>query len=389
MIFSSISRSLALQFTGFVFMLFLVNGIIFFAADLENARRQMEFRLIRDAEQIVQILNENLALPKLAPRTRQRVRILTPDGNVLFAGNAFEDVPVSQPDGFSLARIENDELVVFSRPVPDRRGRTLGYLQITEPGRLPIGDLPLRAVLYLIVSVVISLLTYFVGRYFAWRSLKPAEEMFLRLEQFTQDASHELRTPLAVLGSSLDVALKTNQYREGLVSAKEDLKQIGGLVERLLDFAKLGDGALKKKTVHLSSLVTGLVNNFKALAEEKGIAIEAVIEENIFVEADEAMIRQVLGNLLSNAIKFTATGTISVKLSENKLALTDTGIGIAKKDLPHIFNRFYQADSSRSNAGYGLGLALAKRILDMHGWTINVKSSEKVGTEFTIAFPKP
>ncbi len=388
--FKRIGRSLALQFTGFVFLLFLVNGSIFLFADYENQQRMMHFRLARESEQLVQHLPDVFsgAHMQIPVRMMERVRLIGPDGTVTVAGTMFEHMPFDHQEGFSSEHDENDEFTVFTTAVNDD-GKLRGYVQIAAPARVPIGDLPLRAFLYLLVSVLISGLTYIIGRSFARRSLKPAEEMLTRLEQFTQDASHELRTPLAVLGSSLDLALKTNQHKEGILSAKEDLKQISNLVERLLQLARVGDFALTMKKTDLSSLVSDTVDKFKLLAGEEGIKIDAKIASGVSVEADGALIRQVTSNLLSNAIKFNKkNGVIAVTLSNDCLQIADTGIGIAKKDLPQIFNRFYQADTSRCSEGYGLGLALAKRILDMHGWKVSVESKEGEGTTFIVSFPK-
>ncbi len=121
------------------------------------------------------------------------------------------------------------------------------------------------------------------------------------------------------------------------------------------------------------------------LAAEKNITINAIVAANITVAGDTALLRQVIGNLLSNAIKFnTDKGRIDVTLGKDALKITDTGIGIAHAEQAHIFDRFYQADTSRANDGFGLGLALVKRIVDLHGWTITLASKENKGTTFTV-----
>ncbi len=386
--FKKISRSLALQFTGFVFLLFLVNGVLFLAADFSNARHDTSFRLARNAQLIVDHAHNNLLDigPTLPPSFNERVRVTDASGTAIYTGGVFEDVPFTKHEGLSNLTVQNDDYTVLTSAILGG-GQVTGYIQLAEVDRQRLGDLPLRALLYLLVSIAISGLTYFVGWYFAKRSLNPAEEMFARLNQFTQDASHELRTPLAVLGSSLDVALKTKQYREGIMSAKDDLKEIASLVDRLLELARLDVFALEMNAVNLSDLASSTVKKFQPLAAERSVAIETAIAPDIHVQGDASLLRQVIQNFISNAIKFNkADGTVHVALNAHALSVSDTGIGIASGDLPRVFERFYQSDTSRSKEGFGLGLSLVKRIVDLHGWTVTVQSQEKKGTTFTVHF---
>lgn len=387
MIFQRISHRLALQFTGFVFLLFLVNGVIFLAVDFGNIQHQGHMRMQREGDLVLQHfpLSPVRTIP-LPPRLRDRVRLVDGSGNMLYSGAGVTEVPFPAPEGFSMARIEDEDYEVLTVPVLVH-GFKKGTMQIMEPQQARLGDLPLRAALYFLVSMLISALTYLVGLLFSRRSLRPAEQMMERLEQFTQDASHELRTPLAVLNSSLDVALRSKNYKEGIESAKEDVREITRLIERLLELAQLDRFALRKDRIDLSALTQETVEKFRVLAREKSITLTVHAAPNIVATADALLIRQVLSNLLTNAIKFTpAGGTIDVTITKKKLGIRDTGIGMRPEDLPHLFDRFFQADDSRSHGGFGLGLALVKRILDLHEWMIDVQSTEGKGTTFTISF---
>ncbi len=386
--FKKISFTIALQFTGFVFLLCAVNVSVFLLADYGNAHRMSQGRLERDSmpimEQAVSFITHGEQL-RLPPPIRDRVRILDAKGNVLLSSGIFGGAPVSLREGFSTITVQEEPYSVLTVPLMNG-GKKIGFAQIAGFERFRMGDLPLRWSLSLLVSLLISGLTFFVGLFFARRSLKPAEEMVQRLEQFTQDASHELRTPLAALSSSLDLALKTEKYREGVLSAKEDLKQVATLVERLLELARLDKIVIEMAPVDLSALLQESVERYRPLAAEKNITIEGVIEPKVIVQGEAALLRQVVGNLLSNAIKFNKpkNGKISLRLTHGAFSVEDTGIGIAKAMLPHIFDRFYQVEPSRSLEGFGLGLALVKRIVELHGWTVDVKSAEGKGTTFTI-----
>lgn len=386
--FKGISTRIALQFTAFVFVLLLLNGALFLAADFGNARRQLNLRMTRDAQFMVQSMPSMMTDPGvIPPRMRDRIRVMDALGTPIFGGEFFNDVPFTSIAGFSEAEVQGENYTVLTAPVL-RNGQRVGFIQIAALDRLPLGGLPPRAFLYIVVSILISFLTFVVGHFFARTSLRPAEDVMRRLEQFTQDASHELRTPLAALNSSLDLALRTEKFREGIESAKDDVRNITVLIDRLLDLARLDAFALEKAPVDLSALLSDAVNKHALLATEKGIVIKKDIAPGVTVIGDAALLRQVIGNLLANATKFgKRNGEIIARLTQKELSIRDDGIGIPAAAITRIFDRFYQADNSRAHGGFGLGLALVKRIVDLHGWSIAVKSREGQGATFMIIFP--
>lgn len=388
--FKRISYIIALQFTAFVFFLLLINGMIFLAVDYDNAQRQSHQRIARS----MQVLTENWSdnpqklVMQLPPMIRDRLRIVNMKMQPIFTGMFFSDVPFDPTEGISTVEMGDERYNIMTATVRGANNMVMGYVQLGDVERLQLGEIPFRGFLYLLVSIAISALTFGVGLFFARRSLKPAAQAMERLEQFTQDASHELRTPLAALNSSLDLAVKTKKYHEGILSAKEDLSQIAGLTERLLELARLDALALQKEHIDVSHLVNESLDRMAALALENKITLERNIAEHIRVHGDAALLRQVLTNLVSNAIKFRKPegGTVTVTLKKNALSVTDTGIGMTQEELSHIFDRFYRAENSRTSSGFGLGLALVKRITDVHGWSLDVQSVKDVGTTFTIRF---
>ncbi len=387
--FRRISYTIALQFTAFVFALLLVNGAVFLAADYNNARHQTQSRLARLAQTVLDVFSANppsVLPPEFSPMLRERIRIADPQGHVMYEGSIFKDVPFMPREGLSDLSFQSEEYTVLTTSIL-QKGTVQGFIQVADLDRQQSGDLPERAFLYLLVSVAISACTFFVGLFFARRSLKPAEQMVQRLEQFTQDASHELRTPLAALRSSLDLALKTQNYRDGIESAKEDLTEVSVLVERLLELARLDALLVQTSAVDLSVLTETIVARMQPIADEKEITINATIAPSVTVQGDAALLKQVLSNLLSNAIKFSNEGgVIDVSLTASQWSVKDRGIGIAAAEQSKIFDRFYQADTSRAKDGFGLGLSLVKRIVDLHGWSIRVKSAPEKGTTFTVDF---
>jgi signal transduction histidine kinase len=266
-------------------------------------------------------------------------------------------------------------------------GVVIGYLQVAD--RSPPDDLGARVFLFLVVSAGISGLTFGVGLFFARRSLRPAEQMMRRLEQFTSDASHELRTPLTAISTSLDLALQKAENKDLIATAKRDLKDMGSLVERLLELARLDAFALKAERVDMSALVKDVVTKHEPAAKERQVVIATVIASGVAIDADAALARQVVSNLVANAIKFNKPGgSVTVTLTKQSLTVVDTGKGIAQESLGKIFDRFFQEDDARTtgNRGLGLGLALSKRIADLHGWTLSARSNVGKGSEFTVRF---
>jgi len=402
MIFKRIRIHIAAQFTAFVFMLLLINGAIFLALDLSNARRQSHLRMQEFAQRIVEQMETDTdessdAMMPPPPRgmgapqqgrmqpMRDRFRILDTAGKTLEGGSLFADIPFTPIQGITRVEMNQEEYTMITQAI-FRDGAIAGYVQVVGLDRFQRRELPMRILLYLLVSGAISALTFFVGLLFARRSLKPAEETMERLEQFTQDASHELKTPLATMSSSLDLALKTGKFQEGLLSAKEDLIQATTLVERLLELARLDKLIIKNDNVDFSDLVRESAERFRPLAAEKYLKIETQVDPTVSVKGDAALLRQVMGNLINNAIKFSKTsgGTIRVRLTKHTLTVEDQGIGIADDALPHIFDRFYQADTSRAHGGFGLGLALVKRIVELHGWTIEAQRSKESGAVLAV-----
>jgi two-component system OmpR family sensor kinase len=218
--------------------------------------------------------------------------------------------------------------------------------------------------------------------------------------ELVANVSHDLRTPLATLQGYIETMLiKKNRLTEEdrrhyLEIALRHCERLSKLVSELLELAKLDSDevSVQPEPFNLSELVQDVVQKFHLRAHEKGIHIMANIQEELaFVNADIGLIERVLENLLENAIHYTPQGgSISIALTPEResisVKVSDTGRGIPEEELPYIFNRFYQLDKSRKGEeGHsGLGLAITKRILELHNRSIGVTSSLGSGTCFTF-----
>jgi signal transduction histidine kinase len=231
------------------------------------------------------------------------------------------------------------------------------------------------------------------------------ERSFTALRRFTADASHELKTPLTVLRAGVERAITTpNLPPEALGGLEETLEEINRmteLVDALLTLARADEGLVRlhQEPVDLRELILETEETGELLAEPAGLSVSVdAPPDPVIVAVDGSRIRQLVMNLLTNAVKYTPSGgrvRLWLEREDGKVrfGVSDSGIGIAPGDLPHIFDRFWRADSARTRTGErtgaGLGLAICKWIAEAHGGTIDVQSRPGRGTTISVTLPVP
>lgn len=248
------------------------------------------------------------------------------------------------------------------------------------------------------------------GLLLAHRALVPIRQAWDKQVQFVADASHELRTPLTAIAAHTELLLREptktiSDKAETVSGILSETRRMNRLVRYLLTLARSDADIqqLERVPLRVDALITDVVEQFRPLAEGKSIQLEftgyqdgatAPQNQEITATLDGERIRQLLLILLDNALKFTNPGgqiTVSLKQLGRKLeiSVSDTGCGISQADLPKIFHRFYRGDKSRSGTTHsaGLGLAIAKWIVDAHHGTITVRSQEGIGSTFTVVLP--
>ncbi|WP_138751345.1 sensor histidine kinase [Paenibacillus sinopodophylli] len=248
------------------------------------------------------------------------------------------------------------------------------------------------------VALVMLVVIYFISRYFASRSIAPVMEAFEKQKQFIANASHELKTPLAVIQTNADVLLANSEdtivnQAKWLYVIKQETLRMAQLTGDLLYLTEMEDSRAIMMHVEfdLSDAVETIMLTMEAVIFEKELQLDYDIEPGLTVNGSSEQIKQVIMILLDNAIKYAGPrGSINIALKKQHqdvvLSVTNTGEGIAAEHLHRIFDRFYRTDSSRSRTqgGHGLGLAIAKSIVDQHNGRLYARSELGESTTFYL-----
>ena len=228
--------------------------------------------------------------------------------------------------------------------------------------------------------------------------LERLDDSFTRLSQFSADLAHELRTPIANMMGEAQVALTRErtaaEYRETIESTIGECERLSRIVDNLLFVARV-DAArepIARKRFDARKAVEKIAAFYQTIADDRQVTISSSGEGQIFADPD--LFERAVGNLIDNALRFTPeNGSIQIALSEHdadfEVAVSDSGCGIAPEHLPRVFDRFYRAESSRGSDGAGLGLALVKSIVDLHGGSATIQSQVGRGTTVKLIFPLP
>lgn len=249
-----------------------------------------------------------------------------------------------------------------------------------------------------LINLGILVIAGITGFLLAGKTLRPIEDMLEEQKRFTADASHELRTPLTAMKTEIEVALRDKNMN--LTSAKkllqsnlEETEKMQSLSNNLLSLARYQNSTsdLEVEKFSLTELVIEVTEKLQTLADSKKVKLVPEKKE-VEIAGNRESIRELLTILIDNAVKYSHDkGEVVIKAhkrgSHTIFSVEDKGVGIKELDLPHIFDRFYRADSSRAKTGaegYGLGLSIAKSIVDLHKGKIEVKSKQNQGTTFTV-----
>jgi len=236
----------------------------------------------------------------------------------------------------------------------------------------------------------------------AGKTLSPIQEMLEEQNRFVSDASHELKTPITAMKSALEVYIRDpkltlTEAKQVLRDNIEEVNRLQALSESLLTLSENGayNASFQFTQLHLKDIITTAFNRVKHGADKKKIKVHITSLPDKKIKGNEEKLTELFSILFDNAVKYSLEETtISITGSLIKkgieIGIVDKGIGIETKDLPHIFDRFYRSDVARSKSdvgGYGLGLSIAKKIIDNHKGEIHIESGVNLGTTVSVWLP--
>lgn len=307
---------------------------------------------------------------------------------------------------YQSATLEIDRIIERLK-FEELRGEIELFRVLRQPNAPTLEDLQQhkeRAMVSLIAANgAILIVTAGLGYWLAGRTLKPIKAMVEDQNRFISDASHELRTPIATLRAEMEGALMekkiTDSSARKLVNSNlEELSRLQNLTNNLLSLTGLGLGKNykeKKENINVVEIVEVAKSRVNALAKAKSIKITTKISsEKLKVSGNKENLTELITILIENAIKYSPNNsgvTVGVKKLSKKIEIIvrDQGMGIAKNEQEKIFERFYRTDKSRSTTeGFGLGLSIAKKVIEDHSGTIEVNSTSGKGSTFTVTLPE-
>lgn len=404
-------RSLRRKFVLINMLLVFIVLVAVFSVQCLNHYRQLEQESLHVLEMSLGRRQHEVPLqfeigkppPKDYIRSFSFTVVVSEDGTLELWGP--EDILVSEEElGLIVTEVlaNDDETGILSayqlryRMRHDEDHTRIAFVDLSEDA------LSLRnTVLTALLSVTAALSAFFlISLYLSRWALKPVEKAWTQQRQFIADASHELKTPLTVILANLgilkgDSVAGPEDERHWLENTEQEALRMKGLVDDLLFLAKSDaeEQHLVFGGVHLSDLVFSTSLAFEAVAFERGLSIETEgIEEEIQVSGNAAQLRQLMSILLDNAVKYSEEGgridvTLSQTAGKAQLTVRNGGRVLPPEEQQRIFDRFYRSDRARTSEGYGLGLAIAQRIVETHDGSISVSSGPEQGTVFAVAFP--
>ncbi|GIO31358.1 ATP-binding protein [Paenibacillus sp. VCA1] len=353
---------------------------------------QNQLQTIRDNENLLQSVLDNMTTGILLVNPEGKIALINPatENMLHIKGGQFNGRPVAElKQYYELTRLIQEGI--------ERRENIHEERSVYQPA---------ETILQLDGVPMFGEDGSFKGMLFLLQNITAIRRLENMRSEFVANVSHELKTPVAAVKGFAETLLgggvkDEETARSFLQIIYDESERLNRLISDILDLSKIESrrSPMDYAPVHMATFCASILDTMATVAEKKRIALHGDIPEELFIEADEDKLRQILINLLSNAISYTQDGgKVELNVREIQDAegtekilihVTDTGIGIPKKDQPRIFERFYRVDKarSRSSGGTGLGLSIVKHLVELHHGEISVESELGIGTTFTVELP--
>ena len=409
-------RRLSMAYVGILALILVLFGTIVVAVFSQQATAQQDELLRQKAEaEMNSAVNgtETYAIVGATAESDIAVVAVPPDASV--EANVLETASSGSSLGLpfgELARQAEQEgsmvsvtvdgpdgpVRVVSVPLVDS-GETTAIIQAAQSRRV-VWEIVNRLVLILISVGLLALLLAGVGGLFvSGRAMRPVRGAFHRQRTFVADASHELKTPLTLIKLNAEMVVReptSPRNRKVLEDQLSEIDRMNALVSDLLVLARLDADKLdvSRETFDLAKIIAETADRFIMRAAEEEILLDIEVPGELPALGDPRQTGQILAALLDNAVRFTPSGGLVTVVGSSddsrvQASITDTGPGISPENLPHVFERFYRADTARrrSSGGTGLGLAIARDLAAIQGGEVVVKNAKNGGASFTLSLP--
>ncbi|MFA5917144.1 MAG: HAMP domain-containing sensor histidine kinase [Candidatus Gracilibacteria bacterium] len=409
-----IKRDLAIMFSVIVFVVILFLGIIFFSAKYYNQTRieKTDFNTLINLVETGKIsindimnMGSKFGNEMLKRKKTGEPTIITPPDDsfktrgfinyIYFDANNFllsSNIKDEMEEGMINEVIDNDDFLNLNESsgfmikkfiVKENNGTFI----ILKKVRYSFSDYINDVLGFLVINLLFAILLYIIGRKFVDRAFIPVEKNLRDMKDFIHNAGHELKTPLSVIDSNIQLIDDIKVYdKEMTKELKQEVIRLNSLIDSLVNLSDI-DVFKNTEEVNLKNIIDEIINDFKLKISEKNIEVNISMIKSIKIKAHKDYLYIFLSNIIGNAIKYNKKdGKIDISYKVSELTIQDTGVGIDKKDLPKIFDRFYKADKSRNSEGFGIGLSLVKNIADLYKWKIGFESKDGEGTKVKIKF---
>ncbi|MDD3144591.1 MAG: HAMP domain-containing sensor histidine kinase [Candidatus Gracilibacteria bacterium] len=400
---------LAIVFATIVFVVVFLLGLIFFSTKYYNAisTEKTDFsyfiNLIESKKitienmlnfgpkfdsfnNINKIIKFDIKNPDLGPREFMNYVLFDGSGSLVSSNvkdNVTEDFILNIINNKSFYNIKQDSGFLVNKTDFNDDGLLIVFKKLRYGFYEYLEDI----FTFTIISLLFSILIYYIGIIFVNKVFVPVEENIKDMSNFIDNAGHELKTPISVIDSNIQLINELKTYDETMMlELKGEVKKLNSLIDSLVKLSNI-DVFRDVEDINLYDAVNEIINDFKSKIDNKKITVNIKINKKITVSSNKNYLYIFLSNIIGNSIKYNKImGIVDINYKNNTLIIKDTGVGIKKSDLSKIWDRFFKSDNSRNSEGFGIGLSLVKKIGDIYGWNMSVNSKVGEGSEFSIKF---